>query len=179
MTDTLFFYSKSADRPVGKGVNEFVANPDEYSELESINNWRKILSNFYFAPFVYDNRTYNTIEHAFQAERIRQFDQEKAYMFSVESDHFIGRGDGLVARQNGKRIIPNDIEQSSQWNDIKYTVLYHLLIAKFIQVRIARKALILTRSAVLLHRSSRGGSIQQQLQLEKVRSVLKKLRCRL
>ena len=177
MTDTLFFYSKSADKPVGKGVNEFIANPDEYSELDRINNCRKILSNFYFAPFVYDNKTYNTLEHAFQAERIRQFDQEKADMFSVESGHLIGIGDGLFARQNAKRIIQNDIEQSSQWNDIKYTVLYHLLIAKFIQIRIARKALILTRSAVLLHRSARGGSIKPQLQLEKVRSVLKKLRC--
>lgn len=177
MTDTLFFYSKSADKPVGKGVNEFVVNHHEYSELDSINNWRKILSNFYFAPFVYDNKTYNTLEHAFQAQRIRLFDQERADMFSVESGHLIGTGDGLFARQNAKRIILNDIELSSKWNDIKYTVLYHLLIAKFIQVGIARKVLILTRSAVLLHRSSRGGSIKQQLQLEKVRSVLKKLRC--
>ena len=31
--DKLFYYSKSANKQVGKGVNEFVSNYNEYNEF--------------------------------------------------------------------------------------------------------------------------------------------------
>jgi len=67
--DKLFYYSKSANKQVGKGVNEFVSNYNDYNELNKIKDWRKMLSNFYVAEFTYNGKTYYTAEHAFQAKR--------------------------------------------------------------------------------------------------------------
>jgi len=66
--DKLFYYSKSANKQVGKGVNEFVSNYNDYNELNKIKDWRKMLSNFYVAEFTYNGKTYYTAEHAFQAK---------------------------------------------------------------------------------------------------------------
>ena len=172
--DTLFFYSKSARKPAGKGANESVANPEEYSQLNEITDWRKVLSNFYFAPFIYNGATYNTIEHALQSEKIRLVEPEKAKWFSVESGNYIGQGDGFIARKNSKTVTLNE-EDTLKWNEIKNTVLHTLLLAKFTQVIIARHVIISTRQAALLHRSTRGGSIQRQFILEKIRSLLQEL----
>ena len=172
--DTLFFYSKSARKPAGKGANESVTNPKEYSQLNEITDWRKVLSNFYVAPFVYNGATYNTIEHALQSEKIRLVDPEKANWFSVESGNSIGQGDGFIARKNSKTFTLNE-ENTLKWNAIKHTVLHNLLLAKFTQVIVARHAILSTRQAALLHRSSRGGAIQRQFILEKIRSLLQEL----
>ncbi len=69
MNDKLFYYSKSRDVAPGKGTNEFVENSEIYNELKTIKDWRKILSNFHEYPFSYENYTYKTIEHAFQAKK--------------------------------------------------------------------------------------------------------------
>ena len=45
--DQLFYYSKSADKPAGKGTNEIAVDYNIYKELNKIKDWRKILSNFY------------------------------------------------------------------------------------------------------------------------------------
>ena len=164
--DTLFFYSKSARKPAGKGANESVTNPKEYSQLDEITDWRKVLSNFYVAPFVYNGATYNTIEHALQSEKIRLVEPEKAKWFSIESGNYIGQGDGFVARKNSKTVTLNE-ENTLKWNEIKNTVLHNLLLAKFTQVIIARRAIISTRQAALLHRSSRGGGNSTSIYLGK------------
>jgi predicted NAD-dependent protein-ADP-ribosyltransferase YbiA (DUF1768 family) len=69
--DKLFYYSKSANKQAGKGVNEFVSNYNEYDKLNKIKDWRKMLSNFYVANFTYNAKTYYTVEHAFQAKKNR------------------------------------------------------------------------------------------------------------
>ena len=58
--DKLFYYSKSANKQAGKGVNEFVSNYNDYNELNKIKDWRKMLSNFYVAEFTYNGKTYST-----------------------------------------------------------------------------------------------------------------------
>ena len=83
--DTLFYFSKSADKKPGKGVNEFVKNLKDYEELSQIKDWRKILSNFYVAPFKYNGKTWNTIEHAFQSKKIELVDEKLAEKFTLES----------------------------------------------------------------------------------------------
>ena len=97
--DKLFFYSKSANKPAGKGANEYVENPEDYKALNGIKDWRKVLSNFYVAPFVMDGKTCNTAEHAFHAEKIRIADPQKADLFTIESKSAIASGDGPVARK--------------------------------------------------------------------------------
>lgn len=45
------FYSKSADKDAGKGINELLNKGDDFSELNKIKDWRKKLSNMYISPF--------------------------------------------------------------------------------------------------------------------------------
>ncbi|NBP59365.1 NADAR family protein [bacterium] len=164
--DQLYFFSKSADKPVGKGSNEYLNHPEEYKELNCIPHWRKVLSNFYEAPFVWENCTWKSVEHAFQSRKIALVDREKALWFTLESGHDIGQGDGLVARKNRKLIVLNDF-QLREWNKIKSRVMEDILYAKFSQVEFARRVLLATRNAVLLH-STRGPAIRQ-VELERVR----------
>ena len=80
--DKLFYYSKSANKQAGKGVNEFVSNYNDYNELNKIKDWRKMLSNFYVAEFTYNGKTYYTAEHAFQAKKIEIVDAAKANLIN-------------------------------------------------------------------------------------------------
>ena len=106
-TDKLCYYSKSKDVKVGKGKNEFVNDESIYKELDKIRNWRQILSNFYTEPFKFENKTYNSVEHAFQSYKIGLVNKEKAEYFTLDSNHPIGLGDGNIAQKNRKLVILN------------------------------------------------------------------------
>ena len=171
--DQLFYYSKSANKPAGKGVNEQVLNYNIYDELNKIKDWRKILSNLYYNEFTYDDKIYNSVEHAFQAKKIEIVDKEKAYWFCKNSGNIIGMGDGLIARKNRKIIILTD-EELNKWNDKKDKIMDDILLAKFTQIPIAKQVLLLTHNAILLH-GTRGIPISRQLNIEKVRNKLKNI----
>jgi predicted NAD-dependent protein-ADP-ribosyltransferase YbiA (DUF1768 family) len=169
--DTLFYHSKSANKSAGKGINEYALNYDIYDELNKIKDWRKILSNLYYSEFIYDNKIYNSVEHAFQAKKIEIVDKEKAYCFCKNSGNIIGTSDGIVARKNRKIVIITT-EELEQWNKIKDQVMDDVLLAKFTQIPIAKQVLLLTRDAILLH-GTRGIPISRQFNLEKVRNIIK------
>jgi ribA/ribD-fused uncharacterized protein len=169
--DKLFYYSKSANKLAGKGVNEEVLQYKKYDELNKIKDWRKILSNFYTHEFIYEDKTYNSVEHVFQAKKIEIVDKEKAYWFCKNSENEIGMGDGLIARKNRKLIILKP-EELILWDDIKNEIMYEILLAKFTQIPIAKQVLLLTHDAILLH-GAKGIPISRQIQLEKVRNELK------
>ena len=170
MSDTLFFNSKSADKEVGKGVNEQITNRQDYEELNKIVQWRKVLSNFYFSPFVFEGHTYNTVEHVFQSKKIALVDPDKAFWFTVNSGHEIGQGDGLIARKNRKLVILS-ADTLRKWDEVKQSILYDVLLAKFSQDAFAKHVLLSTRNAQLLH-GARGIPIARQYELESVRDKL-------
>lgn len=169
--DQLFYYSKSANKLAGKGSNEQVSTFNIYDELNKIKDWRKILSNLYFHEFTYDNKIYNSVEHAFQAKKIEIVDKEKAFWFCKNSNNIIGISDGLVARKNRKIIILTN-EELNKWNEIKDKIMDDILLAKFTQIPIAKQVLLLTHDAILLH-GSRGIPITRQINLENIRLYLK------
>ena len=171
--DQLFYYSKSADKPAGKGTNEITVDYNIYKELNKIKDWRKILSNFYISEFTYDNKIYNSVEHAFQAKKIELVDKDKAYWFCKNSGHIIGIGDGLTARKNRKLVILTS-EDLQRWDDIKHKVMEDILLAKFTQVPIAKQVLLLTQTAILLH-GTKGIPITRQYELENVRNKIKNI----
>ena len=104
-SDSLCFYSKSRDVSPGKGAGgEFVQDPAAYNSLKRIKDWRKTLSNFDVAPFEFRGKVYNTIEHAFQAAKIKLSDPVKAEHFTLNSGHEIGQGDGSVAQKHRKYV---------------------------------------------------------------------------
>jgi ribA/ribD-fused uncharacterized protein len=170
--DKLYFYSKSADKLAGKGTNECVTSISKYNGLNKIRDWRKILSNFYVAPFVYDGRAYNTVEHAFQGAKISLVSNEQGYKFCLDSEDPIGKGDGLVARKNRKLVLLSD-EKLEMWNGMKHEILKCILFAKFSQVEIARKVLLETKDAILLH--SIRALPERQYELEEVREMIRSL----
>jgi predicted NAD-dependent protein-ADP-ribosyltransferase YbiA (DUF1768 family) len=173
--DKLFYYSKSANKTAGKGVNEYVLNYKIYEEINKIKDWRKILSNFYYHEFVYQDKTYNSVEHAFQAKKIEIVDKEKAYWFCKNSGNIIGISDGLIARKNRKIIILKT-QDLLKWNYIKDEILYDILLSKFSQIPICKQVLLLTNDAILLH-GTRGIPVSRQFILEKVRNKFKNARC--
>ena len=139
--------------------------------MNKIKDWRKILSNFYVAEFIYENKTYNSVEHAFQGKKIEIVDREKAEWFSKNSGHLIGiTEDGLIARKNRKLVILNE-EDQKKWFEMKEKVMEDILMAKFTQVPIAKEVLLLTKNAILLH-ASRGMPISRQFTLEKIRDLI-------
>ena len=169
--DKLFYYSKSANKQAGKGVNEFVSNYNEYDELNKIKDWRKMLSNFYVAEFNYNGNTYYTAEHAFQAKKIELVDSAKAYFFCIESGNIIGTtNDGNIARKNRKLVILDD-ESIKIWNKIKHNIMKEILICKFTQNNELGNVLLLTKKAILLH-GAKGIPISRQYDLEEVRNSL-------
>jgi predicted NAD-dependent protein-ADP-ribosyltransferase YbiA (DUF1768 family) len=140
-----------------------------YDELNKIHDWRRILSNLYSHEFIYDDKIYNSVEHAFQSKKIEIVD--KAYWFCKNSGNDIGMGDGLIARKNRKLIILKP-EELIIWNNIKNQIMYKILLAKFTQIPIAKQVLLLTHDAILLH-GAKGIPICRQIELEKVRNELK------
>ena len=170
--DRLFYYSKSAHKPAGAGTHEHVANPADYLELNAIRDWRKVLSNFYVSAFQYEDKTYHTLEHAFQAKKISLVDKEKADWFSIESGHEIGAtADGAVARRH-RKLVMLDSQSIEKWNQIKKQIMESILFCKFTQVPLANRVLLLTRNAILLH-GARFLPVERQLELESVREKLR------
>ena len=77
--DILVFYSQSADKAPGRGAHESVDVPTAYEGLAAIPHWRRVLSNFYEHPFTFQEKTYATVEHAFQAQKFAPHDAVLAF----------------------------------------------------------------------------------------------------
>lgn len=174
-SDLLFFYSKSADKPPGKGASEQVASPAAYARLASFPHWRQTLSNFHVCPFVYGGSTYRTIEHAFQAEKIRIADPAAAAAFTVESGSNLGaRGDGLAARKQ-RKVVRLSRAQIAQWDATSDAAMGRIQRAKFTQCAAAAEVLLSTKRAQLWHVVPRSKPVRF-VHLERVREELARKR---
>lgn len=174
--DKLFYYSKSADKPVGKGANELVANPVDYAELNKIGDWRRILSNFCAIPngFTYDGHTFKTVEHAFQSKKIGLVDQQKAFTFTLESNTILSRGGGQMARGFGRKLVVLSKDKLKEWGRIKTQVMKDIMVARFMQDDVGRDVLLKTNSAQLHHIRPRQKSIRM-IELECARAKVVEL----
>jgi predicted NAD-dependent protein-ADP-ribosyltransferase YbiA (DUF1768 family) len=166
--DKLCFYSKSRDVVPGKGASESVTDVTAYSKLAKIKDWRKILSNFHVYPFIYDGYTYNSIEHAFQAQKIALVDKEKALLFTVESGHKIGTGSGEIARKN-RKIVKLTATQLAEWSQIRDQVMSDAAHQKYAACDEALRVLKATCSAELWHITPRSKPVRFE-HLEKIRA---------
>ena len=164
--DRLYFYSKSADKKPGQGANEVVSG--DSTELAKIKDWRKVLSNFHYCPFVFEGKTYNTIEHVFQSKKIALVDPIKASYFTRESGHPIGQSDGLVAQQNRKLAIL-DKANVVKWAQMSQQVMEQAAVEKYKSCPEARKVLKLTGNAQLWHIVARKQPVRFE-HLERIRT---------
>lgn len=159
--DKLCYYSKSRDAPVGKGQNECIQNPSLYKELGKVDNWRRILSNFYCEPFTYNGKRYHSVEHVFQSYKIALVSPEKADYFTMDSRHPIGLGDGALAQKNRKLAVLNN-EQLEQWDMIKYDLMTDITYQRILQSDTYRAVLLATHHAELWHVIVRRGIVRNK-----------------
>jgi len=167
--DKLFYYSKSRDLPAGYGANEVVADKKKYRELNEIDNWRKILSNFHVSKFKYGDYYYNTIEHCYHAQKFNLVSKVTAFKLTLDSDHPFGKGDGLSARKNRKLIVLSE-KELLEWEKIKYETTKAICQAKYNQVAIYKKVINLTCDAELWHIVMRSTPIRTAY-LEEIRNT--------
>lgn len=170
--DRLTFYSKSADVIPGAGPQEIVASAMPYLALTEFAHWRRTLSNFWIAPFLWNGKRWNTVEHAFQAEKFRELDPQFYDMMSLDSNSLLSKQDGLVARQQRKHLILN-YGQLKHWEGIRYELMANLLEAKFRSCEQCAQVLLLTGDAQLWHYAGRGLGYEQWNHLEAIRSKLR------
>jgi predicted NAD-dependent protein-ADP-ribosyltransferase YbiA (DUF1768 family) len=168
--DKLYFYSKSADKAPGKGANEFVQDASLYTQLNNIKDWRKVLSNFHMCPFKYDGHTYNTIEHVFQGKKIELADKEKGLLFTLESGHEIGKGDGEIARKH-RKLIKLSPELLQKWGQMRDKVMHDASVAKYKACPEAQAVLKATNSAQLWHVVPRSKPVRFE-HLEEIRNEM-------
>lgn len=169
--DKFYFYSKSKDVPPGKGIYETINDIKDYEELSKMKDWRKILSNFHLYPFQYKEYKYNSIEHAFQSQKIALVSPEKAYLFTIDSGDDIGKGDGSIARKNRKlQILDN--EKLKEWNKIKNEIMYEIMLSKYKICSEAANVLKKTGQAELWHIISRSKVHYRIIHLEIIREIL-------
>lgn len=168
--DKLYFFSKSRNVSPGKGINEYVKNSSDYKELNAIKDWRKVLSNFYVSPFEYNNKKYNTVEHAFQASKINMVSPIIARLFENDSKSKIGTGNGLAARTSRKIVVLNT-KELEEWGKIKHDIMFNILTEKFAQCKHPQKVLLATNNAELWHGMARSKPAKQ-ISLELVRKNL-------
>jgi ribA/ribD-fused uncharacterized protein len=170
-SDRLYFYSGSADLPPGEGVHEVVAEAAAYRELAQVAHWRRMLSNFWPAAFTLGDRTYRTVEHAFQAAKIALVEPSLAAGFALESGTALARGGGAEARKQRKLVLLDEA-QLQEWDRRKHGVMREAMHAKFGQHPDLRAVLAATSPAELWHGAGRGQAPQRMLDLEAIRKAL-------
>lgn len=173
--DVIFmFYSKSKDVDPGKGTGEKLPNDliPEYAELKKIKDWRKMLSNFYIAPFKLDGKEWNSVEHYYQGSKFKKENPEFYHQFSLDSGSELSKdpnmaksAGGKTGKVNGKIFRPKTVsadadffsKESNRINEEMYLAQY----AKFTNAsnnkdkEELRNVLLATKDAKLMHVMSR------------------------
>jgi len=107
-----------------------------YKTIETENSIRgffeqyRPLSNFHVSPFTYQGRIWKTAEHAFHAAKT----DDPAWIESIW-----GADSPSVAKHLGRRC-----PLRSDWEEVKDTVMYSILMAKFIQSEALENLLLST-----------------------------------
>ena len=110
MNDTLQFYAFSADKKAGDGIGDSVKSAVDYDKLNEIPNWRRMFSSFWSEdPFIYENRTYTSLEHAYQASKyfINGY-VDYAFEFCLESNSQLSKLTGKDVQKAGRKIKLSD-----------------------------------------------------------------------
>ena len=87
------FYSKSLDKPPGKGAGEVLSASEVglYNTLGHIADWRRKLDVFWVAPFTLDGHQWNSVEHYYQGAKFKRQHPEFSLQFSLDSGSAIAK----------------------------------------------------------------------------------------
>ena len=146
----------------GKGSGEKI-DPKrirEFSDLASINGWRKILSNFYVEPFELDGNKWQSVEHFYHAQKFKKNNPEFYLKFSLDSNSEIAQdpvlakaAGGKTGKFKGKLIRPRDIIMDEDFfsSGRNASEMERAQLAKYTQSSRAKSVLKSTKNAKLQH----------------------------
>ena len=190
--DTVFqFYSKSKDVKPGRGSGEQIkeGEDDKYSELVKIPDWRKVMSNFFLAPFSLDDHRWNTVEHYYHANKFKKNHPDFYLEFTLDSKSAFSKDPVLAKAAGGKsgfytstkkdkkgnkkrkKVIlrPKNIKADEEFWPKKDEIMESALKAKFTQNELAKQVLKATHNAKLVHYLGRGSGTQVWTHLMRIR----------
>ena len=175
LKDVFCFSHDSKDELPGFGHNETLNNNINlnYKELVKIKNWRQILSPTYESSFFYDNLQWNTVNHAYIAQKIKNTDDTLYNLLSMNSNSTLSKLNGPILDVLFQ-IIHVDKKYKRTWVKIRKKIKKKIYTAFFKQNRKAKEIIILTFNAKLMYMDTKN-IIKRMKQLETVRlDIIKK-----
>jgi len=177
--DTIFqFYSKSLDKPPGKGAGEIIPSGEinNYKDLKQITDWRRKLDNLWLEQFTLDGHKWNSVEHYYQGSKFKRGNPKFYLEFSVDSGSALSKDPEMAIGAGGKSgkyakelIRPENVKIDKDF--IGANEMESGQYAKFSQNSELKELLLATKNAKLQH-FSRGSPPELFETLMRVRQRL-------